>query len=158
MGRQRSVISTDDMDPSTNLGQTVPELNEAGFDVDDIQIVPERNMRSKAAEAKFMEEKVLIEIEADDDPNAPHFVYSGHQGVSQWIERGKPQAIRRKYLYSLLSAVRCRIACAFGRDGAGNEFNRLTPNGQHTHRIQILRDDNPQGGVRWAQSVSAQLR
>ncbi len=158
MARRKSVIHSDDLQSAVNLGQPVPELNAAGFNIDDIEVVREKDFRSKAQEAKFMEEKVLIEIEADDSPDAPHFIYTGHQGVSQWIERGKPQAIKRKFLYSLLSAVQVRIACAFGKDGQGNEFNRLTPNGKQTHRLQILQDNNPQGGVRWAQSVSAQLR
>lgn len=158
MARNRSIGGTDDLQAGVNFGQTVPELSEAGFDISDVQIVSERQMRSKAEEAKFMEEKVLIEIDADDNPDAPHFVYCGHQGVSQWIERGKPQAVRRKYLYALLSSIQCRIACAFGKDGSGNEFNRLTPSGRHTHRVHILQDNNPQGGMKWAQSVSAQAR
>jgi len=133
----------------------VPELNEAGFDVADIEVVHPSKLASKAAEAKFMEEIVIVEIEADDDPNAPQFVYTGHQGISQYIERGKPQSIKRKYLYSALMGKRIRLACAFGRDGQGNEFNRLTPSGQTTHRVHLIRDDSPRGGMKWFQSVIA---
>ncbi|MBT9174196.1 MAG: hypothetical protein DDT21_02607 [Syntrophomonadaceae bacterium] len=102
-----------------------------------------------------MEEKVMVEIEADDDPNAPVFVYSGHQGVSQYIKRGTPQAIKRKYLYALLSAKRIKFACAFGKDGSGNEFNRLNPSGQTAYRVRLIQDNNPQGGMKWFQSVAA---
>lgn len=155
VGRRKSIISTDDVETGFDIGRAPDELREAGVDVSDIDIVPAHKMRSKAEEAKFMEEKVIVEIEADDDPNAPVFVYSGHQGVSQYIERGKPQAIKRKYLYSLLAAKRVKFACAFGKDGNGNEFNRLSPSGKTTHRVRLIRDDNPNGGMKWFQSVSS---
>ena len=146
-GIPRSVIHSDDIHAS------IPEVQMAGFDVSDIEVVSGEKAMSKAAEAKFMEEKVVVFIEADDNPNSPHFVYSGHQGVVQYIERGTPQAIKRKFLYSLLAAKRVMLACAFGRDANGNEFNRLTPNAQRTHRINIIEDKNPMGGAKWAQSI-----
>lgn len=154
--KQNSIIGSSDIEAQFDLGRAPDELREAGIEVEDIEIVPEHKMRNKAAEAKFMEEKVIVEIEADDDPNAPVFVYSGHNGVTQYIERGKPQAIRRKYLYSLLTAKRVKFSCAFGKDGNGNEFNRLTPGAQTTHRIRLIRDDNPQGGMKWFSEVARQ--
>lgn len=154
-GRRKSVIASDDLETGYDLGRTVPELREMGIESADIDIVPAHKMRSEAQEAKFMEDRVMVEIEADDDPNAPVFVYSGHNGVVQYVERGKPQAIKRKFLYSMLAAKRIRFACAFGKDGNGNEFNRLNPSAQTTHRIRLIRDDNPQGGMKWFQQVSA---
>ena len=149
---RKSIIDSTDAGP-VNTG--VPELNEAGFDVSDVEVVHPSKLNSKAAEAKFMEEIVIVEIEAEDDPNAPMFIKSGHNGVDQWIKRGEPQPIKRKYLYSLLAGKRVRLACSFGRDGQGNEFNRLTPSGQTTHRVHLIRDDSPRGGMKWFQSVMA---
>ena len=149
--KENAIIESDSLEHGFNLGSTRPpdELREAGIDVDDIEIVTEVKARDKIAEARFMEEKVVIEIEADDDPNAPEFIYTGHQGVTQYIMRGKPQAIKRKYLYSLLAAKTVKMAAAFGKDGNGNEFNRLTPSGRMTHRVRLIRDDNPLGGMQW---------
>lgn len=152
-GSRRSVISTDDVEAGFDLGRAPEELRDAGVDVSDIDIVPASKMHSKAQEAKFMEEKVLIEIESDDDPNAPEFISTGHNGVSQYIRRGIPQAIKRKFLYSLLAAKRVKFACAFGKSSDGNEFNRLNPSGQTTHRVRLIRDDNPMGGSKWVQSL-----
>ena len=154
MGRRKSIISTDDLEAGFDIGRAPEELREAGIDISDIDIVPAHKMRSKAQEAKFMEEKVVIEIEGDDDPNSPVFVYSGHNGVVQYVERGKPQAIRRKYLYSMLAAKQIKFACAYGKDGSGNEFNRLSPSGRTTHRVRLIRDDNPLGGSKWVQEIS----
>jgi hypothetical protein len=55
------------------------------------------------------------------------FVYLGHNGVSQYVKRGEPQTIKRKFLYSALAAKTVKFACAFGKDNSGNEFNRLNP-------------------------------
>lgn len=156
MGRKpNSIIDTDSLQHNYDLGRAPDELREAGVEREDIDIIPAHQMRSAAEEAKFMEEKVVVEIEADDDPHAPLFVYSGHNGVSQYIERGKPQAIRRKYLYALLAAKRVNFACSFGKASDGNEFNRLSGSARTTHRIRLIRDDNPLGGSRWVQEVSA---
>ena len=153
--RRRSMIESDDIQMGSNIGRAPDELRDAGIEMDDIEVVPESRLISAAHEAKFMEELVDIEIEADDDPNAPVFVHSGHQGVSQYIKRGEIQTVKRKYLYSLLAAKRVKFACAFGKDGSGNEFNRLNPSGQSTHRVRLIRDDNRQhGGMKWFQSVA----
>lgn len=141
-GRPRSVISTDDIEL-----RTLPEVGD-----DDIDLAPARSM-SKAAVEKFMNEKVMIEIEASDDPNAEVFVHSGNNGRAQYIKRGEPQAIRRKYLYSLLAAQKVGFGCAFGRDANGNEYNRLSPSSSTTHRVRLVRDDNPAGGMKWVQQV-----
>lgn len=153
-GKRRSIIGTDDVETGFNMGRAPDELRDAGVEIDDIEVVPAKNMVSAAQEAKFMEEKVVVEIEADDDPNSPEFVFSGHNGVSQYIKRGGPQAIKRKYLYSLLAAKRVKFACAFGKDNNGNEFNRMNPSGQTAYRVRLVRDDNQQGGMQWFQSVA----
>lgn len=155
MPRQKSVISTDDVQAGVNIGRAPEELREAGIDISDIDVVPMHKMRDKAKEAKFMEEIVMVEIEADDDPNAPVFVFSGHNGVSQYVKRGEPQKIKRKYLYAMLAAKRVKFACAFGKDGNGNEFNRLNGSGQTSLRVRLISDPNPEGGAKWVQEVLA---
>lgn len=154
---KQAIIGTNDLDNSVILGQAPDELRDAGVDLSDIQIVSADKMRDKASEAKFMEEKVEIEIEAGDGPNDPVFVHSGHQGVSQYIKRGVVQTVKRKYLYSLLAANSVKFACAFGKDGSGNEFNRMSGSGQRAHRVRLISDKNPEGGMKWVQEVAASL-
>jgi hypothetical protein len=141
--------TTDDIEAKT----LIPEFNEAGFDPSDIQIVSAKDFRSQAEEAKFMEEKVQIEIESDDKPNSPVFVYLGHNGISQYVQRGQIQTVKRKFLYSALAAKALKLTCEFGRDNAGNEYNRLNPSVSTTHRVRLVRDDNPQGGMDWVRKV-----
>jgi hypothetical protein len=154
MPRVKSVIESSDVQAGFNAP---PELREAGITVDDIEVVTEKNMADAVATEKFMNEKVVVHIEADpEDENAPVFVYTGHNGVSQYIKRGEDQTVKRKFLYSALMSKRVKFACAFGKDGSGNEYNRLTPNVSTTYRIHLVQDDNPQGGTRWVQSVMRQ--
>jgi len=142
MARPKSIISTDDVEI-----RTLPEIGE-----DDPELIASSSM-SKAQVEKFMNEKVVIEIEASDDPNAEVFVHSGNNGRAQYIKRGEPQAIKRKYLYSLLAAQKVGFGCAFGRLANGNEYNRLSPSSSTTHRVRLISDENPQGGMKWIQQA-----
>lgn len=142
---------------SATAGAEAPELKQAGeFHESDLDVVNDMSAADrKVREAKFMEDKVEVQIEMGDGPDEPVFVMLGHNGVSQWVKRGEPQIIKRKYLYSALAAKALRYACAFGKDNSGNEFNRLSPTVNTAYRVQLLRDDNPQGGMKWLRSVAA---
>ncbi len=153
--RRRAIIESDDVQNGINIGRAPDELRDAEIELEDIDIIPAHQMVSAAAEAKFMEELVTVEIEADDDPNSPVFISAGHNGITQYIKRGCEQVIKRKYLYSLLAAKRVKFACAFGKDGNGNEFNRMSGSGQSSHRVRLVDDQNPRGGMKWFQSVAA---
>jgi hypothetical protein len=153
---RKSIISSDDVRAvNRTTSEAAPELDEAGFESGDIHVVQERDAEFMAREAKFMEDKVVVEIEGDEDPNSPVFVYLGHNGVSQYVKRGEPQTIKRKFLYSALAAKTVKFACAFGKDNSGNEFNRLSPNVKTTYRIRLVEDLNPQGGMKWVQQVAS---
>jgi hypothetical protein len=88
----------------------------------------------------FMNEKVLIEVEPGDGEGAPAFIPAGHNGLMQWIQVGKQILVRRKFLYSLLTAKSARLQSDFGKDAAGREFNRLDGPKRNTHRVIILED------------------
>lgn len=152
--KTETITGAGDESEGFDLGRTPPELREAGIEADDIEVVAAKDMVSAVQMEKFMNEKVVVEVESDpEDENAPVFVYVGHNGVTQYIKRGEPQTIKRKFLYAALVAKRVKMACSFGKDNSGNEFNRLTPNAAMTHRIHLVSDNNPQGGMRWVQSV-----
>lgn len=149
-----TIMGAGDGPEGFDLGLTPPELRDAGIDASDIETVAAKDMVSAAQMENFMNEKVVVEVESDpEDENAPVFVYVGHNGVTQYIKRGEPQTIKRKFLYAALVSKRVKMACSFGKDNTGNEFNRLTPNAAMTHRIHLVADNNPQGGMRWVQSV-----
>ena len=150
MGRHKSIVSTGELEDN----EAPPEINEmGGFEASDIDVISPAHLRSMAAQAAFMEEKVVVQIEDDDDPNSAVFIPSGHQGTFQYIKRGSPQTIKRKYLYSLIAAQRIKFACAFGKDQSGNDMNRMSGSGQSTYRVHLISDNNPEGGLKWVHAM-----
>lgn len=145
-------FGTDDAQAGQNQGASISTTGEAELTMDAVEVIDEARFKTKAEEAKFMNEMVTIHIDPADDPNAPVFVHSGHQGVDQWIQRGTDQTIKRRFLYSLLAAKKKQFTCVFGKDGSGQEFNRLNGSAQTTHRLHVVRDDNPAGRA-WYNSV-----
>lgn len=156
MPRKRALIDSADLEP-INRAVAPPEENTVGFEPGDIQVVPFDRMEAKAREAKFMNEYIEIEIEAGTEANDPMYVELGHNGINQFVKRGTVQRVRRKFLYSALMAKRVNMNCTFGKDGAGNEFNRLTPTVSTTYRARLVTDPNTQmGGSKWVQRVMAE--
>lgn len=148
----RSIISTEDVERTASLGVSADGLDDAGID-----IIHPTQMKALVEDEKFMNEKVVIEVEMDDEPNAPVFIQAGHNGVTQYIRRGEPQTVKRKFLYALIAAKQVKLAVAFGRNGDGSEFNRATPTAKSSYRTRLISDSNPNGGMKWVQSVTASL-
>ena len=136
--KPKAVIHTDDFSPAQ---VTIGEIGD-GVETtkDDIEIVQPSQLADKAAEEKFMNEFVVIMIEPDDDPNSPEFLYSGHNGISQYIHRGHEQRIRRKFLYSLVSGKKVQFSCSFGKRETGEPFNRMVGSGNTTYRLSVIED------------------
>lgn len=149
MPRRKPLITSSDV-------PAAPEVHEGGITASDIQIVKESDLSFKAKEAKFMNEMVQIQIEPGTKDNDPMFVQLGHNGASQYVLRGEPQAVKRKFLYSGLMAKVIRMNCTFRRGAGDTEVNKLTPSTKLSYGIQLIRDDNPQGGMKWFQRVMAE--
>ena len=146
-GIRKAVITTDDVQAGQDLGATIPAFGDgATVTRDDIEVIPASRMETAAQEEKFMNEFVVINIMPDDDPNSPEFLYSGHQGITQWIHRGTDQRIRRKFLYALIAGKKTQYACSFGKDNSGNEYNRLNGKSSTTYRLSVVQDS--QEGMR----------
>jgi hypothetical protein len=150
MPRRKTPIITSNDVPAA------PEVTEGGVAASDIQVVQERDMNYKAREAKFMNEPVTIQIEPGTKDNDPMFVPLGHNGTCQYVLRGEPQVVKRKFLYSGLMAKVVRMNCDFRRGPGDTEINKLTPSTKLGYSMQLIRDDNPQGGMRWFQRVMAE--
>lgn len=154
MPRVKSLISSADVEP-INRAMAPPE-EVMPFEAGDIQVVAADRMDTKVREEKFMNERVVIHIEQGTQAGDPVFVELGHNGVNQFVKRGENQTVKRKFLYSALMAKKVNMNCTFGKDGSGNEFNRLTPSVSTAYRALLVSDPNPQGGAKWVQNVMAE--
>lgn len=151
MSQPKSIISTDDLE----MADRVADLSEYGhLQFEDLEVVSEKNGLTAAEDAAFMEEPVIIVLELSGDPNAATFEAAHHNGVTQYLERGRPQKVKRKFLYSLLVARKVGVACNFGRKPDGTEFNRVVATPKTTHQVRLLEDKNPKAGMAWVQKVS----
>jgi len=150
---KRSIISTNDIDHKTVTAE-IPEFGSPDFEA--FETVPAAQLVTAAEEAKFMEDKIEVLLETSGMPDSAVYESAGHNGIMQFFERGKPQVVKRKFLYSLLAAKTVTIACNFGRGEGGNEFNRVGATPKTTHSVRLLRDDNPKGGMAWFQKVAAE--
>lgn len=151
---KNSIIDTASVEP-INRAMAPPE-EPMPFDPSDIQVVAPDRMEAKAREEKFMNERVVIHIEQGTQATDPVFVELGHNGTNQYVKRGEDQIVKRKFLYSALMAKKVSMNCTFGKDGSGNEFNRLTPTVSTAYRARLVEDPNPQGGSKWVQRVMAE--
>lgn len=131
----------------------ISTTGEAEYTPGEIEVIPAKNMAAVMEDEKFMNEFVIVEIDLDEEPNSAIFIPVGHQGVMQYIKRGEPQRIRRKFLYSLIQGKRTSFNCSFGKDANGEAFNRLPGTQRTTFRIQ-LHEDTPVGRkkfIEWSQ-------
>lgn len=103
-----------------------------------IEAIPESKAMKKAAEEAFMNQMVTIQIDSTEDPDEPVFIPTGHNGTDQYIQRGIPQQIKLRFLYSLIAAKKTAQTSSFGKDGTGKEFNKLVGRTSTTHRFQVL--------------------
>jgi hypothetical protein len=154
MARAPSIIDSASVEP-VNRAMAPPEEHPP-FDASDIQVVAPDRMDAKAREEKFMNERVVVRIEEGTNANDPMYVELGHNGVNQFVKRGSDQVVKRKFLYAALMAKKVTMNCTFGKDGNGNEFNRLTPSVSNPFRCLLVEDPNPQGGSKWVQRVMAE--
>lgn len=102
---------------------------------------------------KFGNELITIQIEEDDDPDSPIFVQSGHQGDTQYIWRGRPQTMKRKYVCSFLAGKRVSVSASYKPQSGSDPINTLNSSVKGTYRVSLVEDKNPEGGMRWFHSV-----
>ena len=152
---KQSLANSSDFEVGSNLGnQAPPELREDGSGPMDMEVIRPEDFHNALKMEKFMNEKVEIEIEPDhSNENAPEFVHLGHNGTTQYVHRGRPQIIKRKYLYSALVSRQVRMNCTFEKGANGKDINDLKPQASSTHRVRLIADNNPHGGSRWVQQV-----
>lgn len=120
----------------------------------DIELCDAPRMKSKAKELAFMDEVVAVRIHDTGNPNEEQFVEVDNGGVPQFIERGKWQKVKRKFVEVLARA----------KAGNVQTPEHINPAGERTTKIQVtqalkypfeMRDNNPDGHV-WLQRILAE--
>jgi hypothetical protein len=106
-------------------------------------------------ELAFMEEKVTIRLERTSEKNAPAFIDVGVNGRTEWLEKGKPITIARKYVDVLARCKSDFIETIAPNAESGEIVNRLARNTTAKHPFTVIQDPNPRG-YDWLTGVLAQ--
>lgn len=106
------------------------------------------------AQLAFMEEPVEITVHESTDINAENPVQLICNGINQFVVRGVPQTIKRKYVEILARAKQTNINTTEMLDGNGDRAIRI---GKHTglrYPFSVVQDTNPRGAA-WLRNVLA---
>jgi hypothetical protein len=106
----------------------------------------------KAKNLAFAEELVLVEIPEENNPYAEQVIELSVQGVNQFMIRGKPQWIKRKFLEVLIGAKVGTISTPEILDPSGNKTTKIVVMNGSKYPYRILQDNNP-NGMEWAKRV-----
>ena len=101
---------------------------------------------------KFSEEKVTVMIHEDTDPNAEDPVQLAVNGVNQFIFRGQPQDVKRKYVEVLARSKRTRISTPEITDGSGSRTNAVRKASSLRYPFSVMYDPNPRGAA-WLKGI-----
>jgi len=107
-------------------------------------------------ELLFMEELVCIEIpKGRDAKNEEQFIDVGNNGVRQFIERGKAQWVKRKFVEVLARAKREEITTPEFTDATGARATRIDRTPALIHNFMLIEDKNPNGRA-WLSRILAE--
>jgi len=133
--------------------RTVGEIGgHAGIDVVD-KPMPKDALDMEA----FMNERVTIVVNPPSNADEPMLVQVGVNGVNQFIPRGEPIAVKRKYVEVLARAKRTDFAQTLDERLGETEFNNLRTMHSLRFPFSVLHDPNPNGHA-WMTGVLAEAR
>lgn len=108
----------------------------------------------KAEALAFNEEKVKVMIHESTDENAENPVQLCVNGRNQFLFRGQPLVIRRKYLEVLARAKGTRYAQR--KEGTAEQQNMMLPHSALKYPFTVIEDPNPKGAA-WLQGILNQV-
>ncbi len=119
---------------------------------DEFETVDTPDWKDKAKAAAFYEEEVEIVISETDNPNAEHLIQLGVNGVNQFLVRGMPTIIKRKFVEGLCRARPGNVTTNEFIDPNGNRSTRVNTTFGLKYPFRVLRDSNPNGHA-WLERV-----
>lgn len=134
--------------------ESTVEIGEIGRG--DVEII-DKPMPTDALELeKFMSEPVTIMVHESTDENDPDLVRVGVNGVTQFIRRGTPQVVKRKYVERLARAKPTDFTQTID-DRLGEAMNHLRQRHALKYPFSVIEDRNPIGGA-WLRGVLAEAQ
>lgn len=104
----------------------------------------------------FMNEPVTIIVNPATDPDEPRLVQVGVNGVNQFLPRGEPMTVKRKYVEVLARAKRTNFSQTLD-ERLGEGMNHLKAMHLLRFPFSVIEDRNPSGAP-WLRGVLAEAR
>ena len=101
---------------------------------------------------RFMNEHVLVRVHDSNDENAVQAIPLGVNGITQWVMRGAPQEIRRKYVEVLARARQTTYKQSAPRVELTD--SRPEPKTAMSYPFSVERDTSK--GMAWLREIMAQ--
>ena len=113
----------------------------------DIELVGPNAINDMAKDLAFLEEPVEVLVHESTDENAALLVDVYHNGVPQRFIRGRPQEVKRKFLYILATCKETNVKTKVNPTGGadGGPVNQITKHTALRYPFSVVRDDNPRG-------------
>lgn len=125
-------------------------LGDSFFDVETVDVV---RFKDKAEAALFMNEPVRVLIKKHGTPGEELFVYTGWQGITQYIPRGVPLVVKRKFIESLARGVPIKTDTIEFTDSNGERAMRIVKTPVPAYHFET---EDSQNGKRWLQGIFAE--
>lgn len=122
---------------------------------EEILLVDKPPKQEYAEALAFAEEQVLIRLERTGSKYQPAIVDFGVNGEKAWVQVGKPQKVKRKFLEVILRSQPFNVSTEHDGTTVERPRNLIARHQSSRHPVSILHDPNPRG-AEWVQRIAAE--
>ena len=154
MAYKKPVADTDELDLGMTQEFVIPsvgKLDRTEFR-DEFESVDTPNWKELAKTTAFYEDEVEVVISDTDAPNAEQIIQLSVNGTNQFLIRGVPQIIKRKFVEVLAHAQPENLSTPEFIDPNGNRATKVVKTRGLKYPFRVLRDSSPDGR-RWLESI-----
>lgn len=121
-----------------------------------VETVPGPALGTVAELEKFMNEPVEVLVYEPFESGHEKVVQLGVNGKNQFVIRGNPQVIKRKYVEILARARKVGVTADGYKDGRGEARNTVQISSGLQYPFQVIADSNPKGPA-WLKQILAEV-
>ena len=133
----------------------IPLTGDAALERSGFDIIDGPAAMKKADELAFMEERVTIIVHETEDPNAENPVSVTVNGRNQFIFRGQPIDVKRKFVERLARAKKTGYRQHLDDTSDPVRYNKLYTTTGITYPFSVIHDPNPRG-MDWLRKIMAE--
>lgn len=151
--RRQTPVESESVEVQELESREISATGDVDTSVPEIEIVEGPGAMAKAEELAFMEEPVEVMVMESTDPNAEQLVQLSVNGRNQFVPRGIPVKMRRKFVGVLAATKQTSYTQQKRIDPRnGNVSMTMDPHTALRYPFTVISDQNPRGGD-WLKKV-----